>query len=93
MLFDSERKVPETESTIHLKDRERAKLDNPFNAGKLKELEPKPKSKKELAWAPAYEVCDGIEEGSAAAMVQPAAAAKRRLEVSTLCLAVMRERF
>jgi hypothetical protein len=40
--------VPEKESTIHLKDRERAKLDNPFNAGKLKELEPKRKSKKDV---------------------------------------------
>ncbi len=52
MLFDSELKVPETESTFHLKDRERAKLDKPFNAGNLKELEPKPKSKKMDAWAP-----------------------------------------
>jgi hypothetical protein len=93
MLFDSQLKVPEEESTIHLKDRERAKLDNPFNAGKLKELEPQRTSKKEHVWAPTYEVCDGIEEGSAASMVQPAAAAKRRLEVSTLCAAVMRERF
>jgi hypothetical protein len=42
---------------------------------------------------PTFEVCEGIEEGSAAAMVQPAAAAKRRLKVSTLCLAVMHERF
>jgi hypothetical protein len=91
MLFDSELKVPETESTIHLEYREQAKLDNPFNAGKLKDLEPKPKSKKELVWAPTYEVCDGM--GSAAAMVQPAAAAKPRLEVSTLCLVVMHERF
>ncbi len=47
MLFDSELKVLEKESTIHLKDRKRAQLDNPFNAGKLKELEPKRKSKKE----------------------------------------------
>jgi hypothetical protein len=80
MLFDSELKVPEKESTIHLnlKDRERAKLDN------------QRKSKKEDVWAPTFEVCQGIEEGSAAAMVQPA---KRRLEVSTLCFAVIRERF
>jgi hypothetical protein len=72
--------------------RERAKLDNPFTAGKLKKLEPKPKSKKELVWAPTFEVCDGIEEGSAASMVQPAAAAKRRLEVRTSCISVMYER-
>ncbi len=34
-----------------------------------------------------------LKRENAAAMVQPAAAAKRRLEVSTLCLAVMHERF
>jgi hypothetical protein len=40
-LFNSELKVPasEEESSIHLKDRERAKLDNPFNASKLKRLD------------------------------------------------------
>ncbi len=40
MLFDSELKVPasEEESSIHLKDRARAKLDNPFNTSKLKLL-------------------------------------------------------
>ncbi len=92
MLFDSTLKEQEKESSIHVKDRERAKLDNPFNAGKLKVLEPKSKSKKEDVWAagPTNEVCNGIEEGSSAAMVQPA---KRRLEVSTLCPAVMRARF
>jgi hypothetical protein len=55
--------VPEKESTIHKKDRERAKLDNPFNAGKLKVLEPKRTRKKEDVWAPTYEVCDCMEEG------------------------------
>ena len=93
MLFDSQLKVPETHSAIHLKDREKAKLDNPFNARKLKELEKKAKNKKELVLAPTFEVCDGIEEGSAASMVQPAATAKRRLEVCTLCIVVMREMF
>jgi hypothetical protein len=60
MLFDSQLKVPETDSAIHMKDRERAKLDNPFNACKLKEQEEKPRDKKELVWAPrspSYEVC------------------------------------
>jgi hypothetical protein len=93
MLFDSELKVPEGHSAIHLKDREKAKLDNPFNTCMLKELEKKPKSKTELLWSPTYEVFDGIEEGSAAAMVQLSASAKRRLEVSTLCIVVMREGF
>jgi hypothetical protein len=70
MLFDFTLKVPEKESFIHIKDRERAKLDNPFNAGKLKELEPRRKGKKDEVWASSYEVCDGIEERSAASMVQ-----------------------
>ncbi len=48
MLFDSGLKVPETHSVIHLKDREKAKLDNSVNVGKLKELEKKAKNKKEL---------------------------------------------
>jgi hypothetical protein len=39
MLFDSQLKVPEGHSAIHLKDREKAKLHRPFNAGRLKELE------------------------------------------------------
>jgi hypothetical protein len=109
MLFDSQLKVPETHSAIHLKDREKAKLDDPFNARKLKELEKKElekkakelekkaKNKKELVWSPTFEVCDGIEEGSAASMVQPAATAKPQLEVCTLCsnlcIVVMCERF
>ncbi len=41
MLFDSALKVPEKESSmitsIHIKDRERAKLVNPSNTGKLKQ--------------------------------------------------------
>jgi hypothetical protein len=93
MLFDSQLKMPETHSAIHLKDREKAKLDNPFNAGKLKELEKKAENKKELVWSPTFEVCDGVEEGSAASMVQPAATAKPRLEVSTYCIVVMRDMF
>ena len=82
MLFDSQLKVPERHSATHLKDREKAKLDNPFNAGKLKELEKKEKKKNELVWAPSFEDCEGIEEGSAASMVLPTATARRRLEVS-----------
>jgi hypothetical protein len=94
MLFDSQLKVPEGYSAIHLKDREKAKLDNPFNAGKLKELEKKAKDKKDkLLWCPTFEDCDGIEEGSAASMVLPATTAKRRLEVCILCVVIMRECF
>jgi hypothetical protein len=91
--------TPENHSAIHLKDREKAKLDNTFNTGKLKELEKiKEKKKTELVWAPSYEDCEGIEEGSAAAMAGSAASkqtvtARRRLEVRRLCIAVMRERF
>ena len=44
MLFDSQLKVPEGHSAIHLKDREKAKLDNPFNTCMLKELEKKPRA-------------------------------------------------
>ena len=62
--------MPEVESAIIIKDRVRAKLDNPFNAGKLKQLETKRKSKLDEAWAPSFEVCDGIENGSAALVVQ-----------------------
>jgi hypothetical protein len=80
MLFDSQLKVPEGHSVIHLKDHEKVKLDNPFNTGKLKELEKQEKKKNELVWAPSFEDCEGIEEGSAASMVQPTA--RRRLEVS-----------
>jgi hypothetical protein len=72
-------KVPEGYSAIHLKDK--AKLDNPFNASKLKELEKKEKKKK-LVWVPSFKDCEGMEEGSAASMVQPTTTARRRLEVS-----------
>jgi hypothetical protein len=94
MLFDSQLKVPEKHSAIHLKDCEKAKLDNLFNAGKLKELEKKKEKKKnELVWAPSFEDCEGIEEGSAASMVKPTATARPRLEVNLFCIAVMREKF
>ncbi len=86
LLFDSKLKVPDSQlegySVIHLKDREKTKLDNPFNAGKLKELEKREKKNNELVWAPSFEDCEGIEEGSAASMVQPTTTARRRLEVS-----------
>jgi hypothetical protein len=47
LLFDSTSalKVPDKDSSIHTKDCERAKLDNPFNAGKLEQLVTKRKSK------------------------------------------------
>jgi hypothetical protein len=82
-------KVPEKKSSIHIKDFERAELDNPFNAGKLKQLETRCKSKKDEVWAPSYEICDGIKEGSAASKVQ---LTKHRLEVNTLCPAAMNAR-
>ena len=63
MLFDSALKVPEKESSIHIKDRERAWLDNPFNACKRKQRETKRKSKTDEFWAQSFEVCDGIKRG------------------------------
>ena len=90
LLWDPALEVPDTESIIQIKDRERAKLANPFNATKLKfeKAAEKPKGKSSAVWAPSYEVCDDIAEGSAASMAtQPSA--KRRLEVRSVRLFVI----
>jgi hypothetical protein len=82
LLWDPTLQVPDTESIIQLKERERAKLANPFNATKLKfEKAPeKRKVKSSAVWDPSYEACGDIVEGSAASMAAKPLP-KRRLEV------------
>ena len=64
------RPPPDTESIIQIKDRERAKLTNPFDVTKLKfkKAAEKPQGKSSAVWALSYEVCDDIAEGSAASI-------------------------
>ena len=85
LLWDPTLQVPDTESIIQLKERERAKLANPFNATKLKleKLEKAAehrKGKSSAVWDPSYEACGDIVEGSAASMAAKPLP-KRRLEV------------
>ncbi len=72
--------MPDKESTVHLKDHEQAKLENPF-APKLKETKERRKEKEKekekvrasKVWDPSFEASDAIEEGSAVSLVNSTA--------------------
>jgi hypothetical protein len=75
--------VPDEKGSIQLKVRERAKLDNPLNASKLKMQvkKRKDKNKSSEAWAQCFETCGDIQEGSAAAATTMANANRQKLVV------------
>jgi hypothetical protein len=80
--------LPDMESIIQLKGRERAKLANPFNSTKLKfekfeKAAEKRKGKSSSVLDPSYEACGDVVEGSATSMAT-LPFLKRRLEVRTV---------
>jgi hypothetical protein len=85
MLWDPALEVPDKENIIQIKDRERAKLDNPFNAGKLKIVmaDEKRKDKSSAVWAPLFEACSDDEDGSASSLADNPST-KQRLEVQSV---------